>query len=79
MRGEMPYLIAHEDDCEILKTGPIREVPIGDIDSWRAGERSPTMKAATLCSCGGVKVSVPVWTPSTTGITELDFPSGSPV
>ena len=62
----MPYLIAHEDDCYLI-TG---EVPEHLKMQDHAGMH-------WACTCGGVKVSVPVWTPSTTGITELDFPTGS--
>ena len=70
----MPYLIAHEDDCEILKIGPTTHIL---HQEYPDGSRTGT-SIATLCTCGGVKVSVPLWTPSNTGIAELDFPPGAP-
>ena len=61
-------LIAHEDDCDLRpKTGIA-------VD-FETDERREVWEP---CSCGGVKVSVPIWTPSNTGIAELDFPTGGP-
>ena len=74
LEAEMPYLIGHQEDCAIVKRGILSISQSQTIGDQRAvGSPRPTP-----CTCGGLLVSVPVWTPSTTGIAELDFPTGSP-
>ena len=52
----MSYLIAHTDDCEIIKVGPSYK---------RTVDASFQMvDVPTPCTCGGVKISVYGSTPS---------------
>ena len=62
----MRYLIAHEDECYLIT---------GKVPEHLKMQHHAGMHWA--CTCGGVKVSVPLCQPSATDVVELDFPSVS--
>ena len=49
----MPYLIAHEADCDLIVHGPVKRVPI-TLDDGTVSETNILYN----CTCGGVKVTV---------------------
>ena len=62
-------LIAHKEDCAIVLLGPTYKREMG---------RDNFKLEPTVCTCGGIKVRVPLWNPGSTDEWQLDFPNDGP-
>ena len=51
-------LIAHMEDCAIVLLGPTYDGHLPVDMSTPMGMHMPSVKMATVCSCGGVKVEL---------------------
>ena len=50
----MPVIVAHQEDCDIVKHGPVETFAVGPGGS-------SFKEQAMVCSCGGVMVHAEVW------------------
>ena len=67
----MSYIaIAHHDDCEIVTQGTTIDVPVSGSGSFQ--------RLARVCTCGGIKVDMPIFSRSD-GTYEILFPPSSGV